>query len=307
MKKSISINLGGRAFLITEDAYNSLEDYLSSLATTFKGHDSADEIVADIEARISELCEKRLAQSHGDTIDIDLVNEMINRMGKPEAMIDEDSEENTSEPSNNESNEKADTKKCGESIFENMQLNKKFYLDTENRIVGGVISGLAAYIKSDVTLLRIIALVAIIATGYIGIISYLVVWCISPVAGNTSEKLRMQGIEPTPENIADKITNEKPSNEKKNDTPLEKEKGNITRIALLVAAIAICIYVFSTTFFRIHIDGSTINGTIILSLILLIAFFVQKANIPSLLKTILLIAITFFALTSIFVMIMNIL
>ena len=108
MKKSISINLGGRAFLITEDAYNSLEDYLSSLATTFKGHDSADEIVADIEARISELCEKRLAQSHGDTIDIDLVNEMINRMGKPEAMIDEDSEENTSEPSNNESNEKAE-------------------------------------------------------------------------------------------------------------------------------------------------------------------------------------------------------
>lgn len=302
MKKSISINLGGRAFLITEDAYNSLEDYLSSLATTFKGHDSADEIVADIEARISELCEKRLAQSHGDTIDIDLVNEMINRMGKPEAMIDEDSEENTSEPSNNESNEKADTKKSGESIFENMQLNKKFYLDTENRIVGGVISGLAAYIKSDVTLLRIIALVAIIATGYIGIISYLVVWCISPVAGNTSEKLRMQGIEPTPENIADKITNEKPSNEKKNDTPLEKEKGNITRIALLIAAIAIGIYVFSTTFFRIHIDGSTINGTIILSLILLIAFFVQKANIPGLLKTILLIAITFFALFSIFIM-----
>ncbi len=302
MKKSISINLGGRAFLITEDAYNSLEDYLSSLATTFKGHDSADEIVADIEARISELCEKRLAQSYGDTIDIDLVNEMINRMGKPEAMIDEDSEENTSEPSNKESNEKADTKKSGESIFENMQLNKKFYLDTENRIVGGVISGLAAYIKSDVTLLRIIVLVAIIATGYIGIISYIVVWCISPVAGNTSEKLRMQGIEPTPENIADKITNEKPSNEKKNDTPLEKEKGNITRIALLIAAIAIGIYVFSTTFFRIHIDGSTINGTIILSLILLIAFFVQKANIPGLLKTILLIAITFFALFSIFIM-----
>lgn len=302
MKKSITISLGGRAFLITEEAYNSLEDYLSSLATTFKGHDSADEIIADIEARISELCEKRLAQSHSDIIELDLVNEMINRMGKPEAMIDEENVEEKSDTTKEECAEKSTSQESGGRIFEKMQLNKKYYLDTDERMVGGVISGLAAYLNSDVTILRIIALIAIIATGFIGIITYLVVWCIAPAASNTSEKLRMQGIEPTPENIADKITNEKPENEKKSNTPLEKEKGNITRIALLIAAIAIGIYVFSTTFFRIHIDGSTINGTIILSLILLIAFFVQKANIPSLLKTILLIAITVFALFSIFIM-----
>jgi phage shock protein PspC (stress-responsive transcriptional regulator) len=206
MKKTVTINLGGRAFLITEEAYNSLEDYLSSLATTFKEHESAEEIIADIEARISELCEKRLAQSHGEIIELALVNEMINRMGKPEAMLDEENDEsNTQHTAQEEENTGIENNTTAGNIFEKMQLNKKYCLDGEDRMVGGVISGLAAYLKIDVTILRIVALVAIIATGLLGIVAYFAVWCIAPTAGNTSEKLRMQGIEPTPENIAEKI------------------------------------------------------------------------------------------------------
>ena len=313
MKKTITINLGGRAFLITEEAYNSLDDYLSSIASTFKGHDSADDITADIEARISELCERRLAQSHGEIIEQELVNEMINRMGKPEAMIDEDSEElEDGHTTQEKSEEKEEANKKAESIFDKLQLNKKYYLDTEDRMAGGVISGLAAYLKTDVTILRIIALVAIIATGFVGIIAYFVVWCIAPTAGNTSEKLRMQGIEPTPEKIAEKITNDK---ETTPSAAASKEKNNITRFVVIaiisiVASLLLSAAYFTPRtglFFNGCTQGSEImrNGTIILLCIFLAGFFVQKTSIPRTIKTILLVAIVAFALLAIFVMMMT--
>ncbi|MBQ8270133.1 MAG: PspC domain-containing protein [Bacteroidaceae bacterium] len=302
MKKTITVNLGGRAFLITEEAYNSLNDYLDSLATSFKGHDSAGEIIADIEARISELCEKRLAQSHGNTIELDLVNEMINRMGKPEAMMPD--EENTADENNGstDNEEKGSIGDNIKNIFDKMDLNKKYYLDTDDRMLGGVISGLAAYFRTDVTLLRILALIAIIATGILGIVIYLIVWCIAPTASNTSEKLKMQGIEPTPENIAETITGESPATE--NNTPTKKDKNNL-RLALFAAIIFVAVYVYKQTIFSININDTTINGTVLLSILLLIAFFIQKTGLPQLLKTILTVAITLFALFAIFVIMMT--
>ncbi len=304
MKKTITVNLGGRAFLITEEAYNSLNDYLDSLATSFKGHESAGEIIADIESRISELCEKRLAQSHGNTIELDLVNEMINRMGKPEAMMpDEEQASSESNESNNSGKEKNSTADNIKEFFDKMDLNKKYYLDTDDRMVGGVISGLAAYLKIDVTILRIIALIATIATGILGVVIYLIVWCIAPTANNTSEKLRMQGIEPTPENIAETITSEKPSAE--NNTPAKKEKSNNLRLALFAAIIFAAVYIYKQTVFSININNTTINGTILLSILLLIAFFIQKTGLPQLLKIILTLAIILFALFAIFAMMMT--
>ena len=87
MKKTITVNLGGRAFQITEDAYAQLSDYLSSIADCLKGHEAGEEIAADIESRISELCEERLQHNTIRIIDCRLVNDMIKRIGNPENMF----------------------------------------------------------------------------------------------------------------------------------------------------------------------------------------------------------------------------
>ena len=50
MKKTITVNLGGRAFQITEEAYAQLNDYLSSIADCIKSHEGGEEITADIES-----------------------------------------------------------------------------------------------------------------------------------------------------------------------------------------------------------------------------------------------------------------
>ena len=60
MKRTFTINLGGIVFHIDEDAYDLLDDYLNNLRIHFKKEESAEEIVHDMELRISELFSNRL-------------------------------------------------------------------------------------------------------------------------------------------------------------------------------------------------------------------------------------------------------
>lgn len=92
-------------------------------------------------------------------------------------------------------------------------------------MIGGVVSGIAAYLNVDVTILRIIMVFLIAAIGFIALLAYLIVWAIAPTAETTTDKLRMQGIEPTPENIADRLTNEE-SKAKCSDSNTEVAKRN---------------------------------------------------------------------------------
>lgn len=256
MKRTINVNLGARPFQITEDAYTRLDDYLKSIAACLKNNEYGEEIVSDIEARIGELCDERLKQSHAGFIDIELVNEMINRMGNPEAMVEENDEpkapNSDEEPKNSDDNKEKEYKE----FFKNIKLEKKFYLNKEERMIGGVIAGIAAYLNVDVTIMRIIMVVLIAAVGPIALLAYLIVWAIAPTAETTTDKLRMQGIEPTPENIADKLTGEEP---KTNSGDNKAEVAKKERLKTILLAVAI---VVAALFFRptITITG---NNTIL--------------------------------------------
>ncbi len=65
------------------------------------------------------------------------------------------------------------------------------------RMVAGVCAGLADYLGSDVTLLRVIVSTIAVVTGGAGILAYLVAWAIipeedqkAPVAENIATKTR---------------------------------------------------------------------------------------------------------------------
>lgn len=50
-----------------------------------------------------------------------------------------------------------------------------------DRILGGVVSGFANYLNADVTLLRILVFILMIATGVVPVLlTYLVAWVIMP-------------------------------------------------------------------------------------------------------------------------------
>lgn len=91
MKKTLTVNLGGTVFNIDEDAYRLLDNYLMNLKAHFRKEAGADEIVDDIERRISELLAEKL-DGNRQVITLADVEGVIARMGKPEEMDDADRE-----------------------------------------------------------------------------------------------------------------------------------------------------------------------------------------------------------------------
>ncbi len=285
MKKTITVNLGGRAFQITEDAYAQLSDYLSSIADCLKNHDGGEEIAADIESRISELCEERLQHNAIKIIDCGLVNDIVKRMGNPENMFAVNDDESGA-PGRNETVGEAGAD-GGEAGAQKARLGSRFYRNVDDKMIAGVVSGLSVYLghrypnaKLDTTALRILAAVLLVVVTPVMLIVYLLLWLLAPVADNTADRLRMEGIEPTPENIASKIADtdykDANGNEKNSD-------GRTDRILIpllfVIAAILLSRHVSFLSF------GMDYGGKIILlAVIIMVPVLYVSYNILNVIK-----------------------
>lgn len=198
MKKTLTVNLGGSVFHIDEDAYQLLEKYLSNLRVHFRKEEGSDEIMNDFELRISELLGERIKLGF-EVITIEHVEEVIKRMGKPEEIFDGEGEKDFSanEP-------KVKTIPTG---------RKRFYRDPDDKILGGVAGGFAAYMGWDPSAVRIALFILMFFWGVM-IPIYFILWLIIPLARTAAEKLEMRGESVTVENIGKTVTDgfEKVSN-----------------------------------------------------------------------------------------------
>jgi phage shock protein PspC (stress-responsive transcriptional regulator) len=77
---------------------------------------------------------------------------------------------------------------------------KKLYRNPDDKVLGGVSSGLSAYFNFEVLYIRL-AFVLLIVAGGSGILIYLILWIITPVASSITERIRMKGGEITLDNI----------------------------------------------------------------------------------------------------------
>ncbi|MEQ3499645.1 PspC domain-containing protein [Tenacibaculum sp. SSH1-16] len=192
MNKTININLGGFFFHIDETAYQKLKRYLDAIARSLSDDPQGkNEIIADIEARISELLSERITDARQVVNESD-IEEIIAIMGQPEdyAEAEEGYSENTS------FNYKRNTS------------NKKMFRDGDDKFLGGVCSGLGHYFNIDVVWIRLAFLILTLAGFGFGIIGYIILWVILPEAKTTSEKLQMEGEAVNIDNIEKKIRNE---------------------------------------------------------------------------------------------------
>ena len=191
MKKTLTVNLGGTVFSIDDDAYRLLDNYLNNLKHHFRSEVGADEIVDDIERRISELFAERHAAGL-NVITIAEVEEVISRMGNPEEM---DGGSATTASAG-----------CTDSSSRSNGNHRRLFRNPDDKILGGVISGVAAYFDWDVTLLRLLLLV-ILVCGYGTLIPvYIICWLLIPEARTAAEKLSMRGEAITVENIGKTVT-----------------------------------------------------------------------------------------------------
>lgn len=213
MKKTLTVNLGGTVFNIDDDAYRLLDNYLSNLKMHFRKEAGADEIVDDIERRISELFAEKLSAGL-QVITIADVEEVIARMGKPEDMEMGEESDGSASGSTYTGSGYGSGSWSGSSATDSDSPRRRLYRNPDDKMLGGVISGLAAYLGWDVTLLRLLLLVILIC-GYGTLIPvYIVCWLVIPEARTAAEKLSMRGEAVTVENIGKTVTDgfEKVSN-----------------------------------------------------------------------------------------------
>jgi len=170
MKKVININFQGRVTPIEETAYDVLKQYVESLRQFFANEEGKDEIINDIESRIAELFTERLKNGITCITDDD-VESIIAGMGRPEDFENED---------NNAAN--IDNNYQKNSYHANTESSKSrgsLYRDINDKILGGVCGGLAAYFKIDPSIIRVIFVVFTFSGGA-GILLYILLWIILP-------------------------------------------------------------------------------------------------------------------------------
>ncbi len=199
MKKTLTVNLNGRVFNIDEDAYELLDDYLRNLRIYFRKEEGSSEIIADFEARIEELFREYIQQGH-EVITIEQVESLIGKMGKPEDF---------GEPEEKEEKKETGKSQSGAQSSSQEKEKKKFFRDGDDKIFGGVCSGIAAYTGWDVVAVRLgVALFLLVSAGW-ALPLYLLAWIIVPVARTAQEKLQMRGEKVSVENIGKIVSEEK--------------------------------------------------------------------------------------------------
>lgn len=185
MKTVVNVGIGGRSFIIDEDAYLKLDAYLNKFrAKTDMGYHT-NEVMDDLEMRIAELFQQDLG-SKSEVVNLSLVNKVIAQLGMPDGSADDGSFGNT--------NRTTYSSESGRG-------RKRFYRDSDNTIIGGVCSGLAAYLNLDIVLIRVLFVICFFC-GSVGFWAYIIFWIVAPKAETAAQKCEMHGLPVTAENMS---------------------------------------------------------------------------------------------------------
>lgn len=175
MKKTVNVAIGGCSFIIDEDAYNVMSEYLENFKGALYSSSASNDVMDELETRIADLLKQKMAGR--EVVNLKMVEEIIGQVGYPEGY-----------------------KEVNNTNNENMSAPKRLFRDPDDKKIGGVCSGLALFLGIDVVFIRIIFLIALLFVGG-GFWAYVIFWSVAPEARTAVEKCEMRGLPPTAENI----------------------------------------------------------------------------------------------------------
>jgi len=251
MKEITRIHIAKVAYDIEIDAKKDLEHYIAELAKH-----TDEEVMQDIEARIVELLAENKVVAGGVITKTD-VSKVRDQLGEPADFADGD---------------KASVPPVADEAPE---VDKRLYRDVDNALLGGVLSGVAAYIQLDPTVVRLLFVILVLISHGSAIIVYALMWFIVPPARTAGQKLQMQGKPITAASIR-----EFSEREFTNERVAAIRTGAIIIAGLGMLACALMATV-ATLIVMLHslqqFDGSllsvSMNGLLMLGGILVTAFF----------------------------------
>ena len=281
MKKNITINLCGRLFQIDEDAYELLQQYIESLRQSFGHEAGGEEIVNDIEARIAELFAE-LNQQGVEALTIEHVKDIITRIGKPEELKGEE-EMNEGEGGGHKYDSFQTAAQGIKDSFRARTAGKRLYRNPNDKMVAGVLSGIATYTGSDVTWWRIGFLLLVLGSNFFlapilhlfhmgfffhvnlaFVLFYIVLAIVLPKAETPRQVLEMEGKDVTPQNLADVVIEDK--------EPLQRRRGCLGSVFSVIFSI------FAAFFVAI---ASIVGVVLLVCLLLIIVSLVVVFTVPS--------------------------
>lgn len=168
MKKVININFQGRVIPIEEPAYEELRNYTESLRRHFAQEEGRDEIINDIENRIAERFTEHLRKSGAGCITEADLQQVIQSIGRPED-FDQDEAGAESRPAGTDTTGRSRPEPRG-----------SMYRNNRDRVLGGVCSGLAHYLRIDPTLVRVLFALVTLGGFGTGFLIYIVLWIVLP-------------------------------------------------------------------------------------------------------------------------------
>lgn len=219
MNKTVSIHLQGIPFLIEENAYQLLKNYLDRLSEVLNQEEGAEEIKQDIEIRMAELFSKALG-TNKKVLEQKMVEEVLQKLGDPKVFVSDEEKQ---------TNSKSSTQRSAE---------KRLFRDEDNSVIGGVCAGFANYFGIDVVIMRAIFVLVFLIGGF-GLPLYFILWIITPKAKTSIEKLQMKGepinfdtMKSEIEKTADKVKNNSKhwAQKVKNDKTIENSAKGVIRI-----------------------------------------------------------------------------
>lgn len=188
MKRTHKVNVGGFSFNIEDDAIKPLEAYLDSVRDAYHGVEDEKEITDDIEERIGELLvERTTAERVVSVNEVNAVKAVMGEFGK------------------------ADESPAKEAP-ETQKSKKRLFRDIDNKVFGGVCSGLGAYFDCDTVIFRLIFVFLLLGGAIISevvyihwlseicdsisavaFLGYIVLWICVPAARTVEQKCQLSG------------------------------------------------------------------------------------------------------------------
>lgn len=206
MKKVINASIGGRNFSLDEDAYGRLSSYFEHFKSRMNQDSQAarDEVMSDLESRIAELFDQGTGGASYRVVDLELVKKVVGQLGMPDGSAEPIGSSAGSGTNAGPSINSGTGTSSGPDLSysgEKGEAKKRLFRDPDNKAIGGVCSGVACFLNIDITVVRIILLLALLLWGS-GLLVYIVLWIVVPLAKTPAEKCEMRGLEPTAENMA---------------------------------------------------------------------------------------------------------
>lgn len=224
MNRTIIININSIVFHIEEDAYDTLRSYMIDIKKHFGNTAESKEILEDIENRIAEMFNERIQTGRKEVINLEDVQRVITQMGQ---VSDFEESEGTAANEDFRHEQRAGQAPHVEYV------GKKLMRDPDDKMLGGVCSGLARYFSIEPIWIRIL-LVLFFLLGGSGVLAYIILWIVMPIAETRADKMAMRGEEPNLQNFKKSFDEEAKSlSETFSDTGERHDRGSRTAGNLL--------------------------------------------------------------------------